>query len=152
MTLEAIKVATNTQWKGPIINTEELCFGFVHPITKETITQYKKLHICSIGQRNLIFAEILGDPYAKKSPLPPGAIGGKGVVGHTHWRWTTGLCGEVRMILYLLQYCSTLFRQSHSLMRILDPPDGGTWVTRGVTLDTKIESAAAAFSNALTLF
>jgi hypothetical protein len=37
MTLEAIKVATNTQWKNPIIETEELCFGVVHPITKETI-------------------------------------------------------------------------------------------------------------------
>ncbi len=43
MTLEAIKVATNTQWKNPIIEIEELCFGVVHPITKETITQYKKL-------------------------------------------------------------------------------------------------------------
>jgi hypothetical protein len=43
MTLEAIKVATNTQWKDPIIDIEELCFGVVHPITKETITQYKKL-------------------------------------------------------------------------------------------------------------
>ena len=43
MTLEAIKVPTNSQWTGPIINIEELCFGVVHPITKETITQYKKL-------------------------------------------------------------------------------------------------------------
>jgi hypothetical protein len=42
MTLEAIKVATNSQWAGPIISIEELCFGVVHPITKETITQYKK--------------------------------------------------------------------------------------------------------------
>jgi hypothetical protein len=43
MTLEAIKVATDTQWKNPIIEIEELCCGVVHPITKETITQYKKL-------------------------------------------------------------------------------------------------------------
>ena len=43
MTLKAIKVATNSQWKGPIIDIKELCFGVMHPITKETITQYKKL-------------------------------------------------------------------------------------------------------------
>ncbi len=43
MTLEAIKVATDTQRKNPIIEMEELCFGIVHPKTKETITQYKKL-------------------------------------------------------------------------------------------------------------
>ena len=67
----------------------------------------------------------------------PGAIKGKGVVGHTHWRWTTGLRGEVRMIVYLLQYCSTLLRQSHSSVRMLNPPDGGTWATRRVTLDSE---------------
>ena len=43
MTLEAFKVATQLQWTGPIIDMEEHCFGFVHPITKQTITQYKKL-------------------------------------------------------------------------------------------------------------
>jgi hypothetical protein len=43
MTLEAIKVATNSQWTGPIINIEEHCFGVVHPVTKQNITQYKKL-------------------------------------------------------------------------------------------------------------
>jgi hypothetical protein len=31
------------QWTGPIINIEEHCFGVVHPITKQRITQYKKL-------------------------------------------------------------------------------------------------------------
>jgi hypothetical protein len=43
ITLKAIQVAINSQWTGPIIDMEELCFGVVHPITKETITQYKKL-------------------------------------------------------------------------------------------------------------
>ncbi len=50
----------------------------------------------------------------------PGAIRGKGIVGHTHWRWTTGLHREVRMIVYLLQYCSTLLCQSHTPCRIPD--------------------------------
>jgi hypothetical protein len=43
MTLKAIKVATNLQWTGPITNIEEHCYGLVHPVTKQTITQYKKL-------------------------------------------------------------------------------------------------------------
>jgi hypothetical protein len=43
MTLEAFKVATSSQWTGPIIDIEEHCFGIVHPVTKQTITQYKKL-------------------------------------------------------------------------------------------------------------
>jgi hypothetical protein len=43
MTLKAITVATNLQWTGPIINIKEHCFGVVHPVTKQTITQYKKL-------------------------------------------------------------------------------------------------------------
>jgi hypothetical protein len=43
MTLKAIKVATNSQWTSPIINIEEHCFGVVHPVTKQTITQYEKL-------------------------------------------------------------------------------------------------------------
>jgi hypothetical protein len=43
MTLEAIKVATYLQWTGPIIDIEEYCCGIVRPITKQTITQYKKL-------------------------------------------------------------------------------------------------------------
>jgi hypothetical protein len=42
MTLKAIKVDTNSQWTGPIIDIEELCYGAMHPITKETIKQYKK--------------------------------------------------------------------------------------------------------------
>jgi hypothetical protein len=43
MTLKAIKVATNSQWTGPIINIKEHCFGVVHPVTKQSITQYKIL-------------------------------------------------------------------------------------------------------------
>jgi hypothetical protein len=43
MTLEAFKVATQLQWTGPIIEIKELCFGVIHPITKQTIMQYKKL-------------------------------------------------------------------------------------------------------------
>jgi hypothetical protein len=43
MTLKAIKVAANSQWTGPIIDIEEHCFRVVHPVTKQTITQYKKL-------------------------------------------------------------------------------------------------------------
>jgi hypothetical protein len=41
--LEANKFTNNIQWTGPLIDIEEHCFGVVHPITKETITQYKKL-------------------------------------------------------------------------------------------------------------
>jgi hypothetical protein len=37
MTLDAIQVATNLQWTGPIIDIEEHCCGVVHPVTKETI-------------------------------------------------------------------------------------------------------------------
>jgi hypothetical protein len=43
MTLEAVKVATDLQWTGPIIDIEEHCCGIVHPITRQTITKYKKL-------------------------------------------------------------------------------------------------------------
>jgi hypothetical protein len=43
MTLEAFKVATQSQWTRPIINIEGHCFGVIHPITKHTIMQYKKL-------------------------------------------------------------------------------------------------------------
>ena len=43
MTLEAFKVATNLQWTCPIINIKEICFGVVHPVTIQTITQYKIL-------------------------------------------------------------------------------------------------------------
>jgi hypothetical protein len=43
MTLETIKVATNLWWTGPIIDIEEHCYGVVHPVTKQSITQYKKL-------------------------------------------------------------------------------------------------------------
>ncbi len=40
---EAFKVATQLQWTGPIIDIKEYCFGVVHPITKQIITQFKKL-------------------------------------------------------------------------------------------------------------
>jgi hypothetical protein len=43
MTLEAFKVATQPKWAGPIIDIKEHCFGVIHPITKLTIIQYKKL-------------------------------------------------------------------------------------------------------------
>jgi hypothetical protein len=43
MQLEATKLATKSQWTGPIIDIEEVCFGVFHPITKQTITQYCKL-------------------------------------------------------------------------------------------------------------
>jgi hypothetical protein len=43
MTLKAFKVATQLQSTGPIIDIEEHCFGVVHPITKQTIMQYKEL-------------------------------------------------------------------------------------------------------------
>ncbi len=43
MTLKSIKDATNSQWTGPIINIKEHCFRVVHPVTEQTITQYKKL-------------------------------------------------------------------------------------------------------------
>jgi hypothetical protein len=31
------------QYKGPVIEIEEYCNGLVHPVTKETITHYRKL-------------------------------------------------------------------------------------------------------------
>jgi len=31
------------QYTGPLINIEEYCYGIVHPVTKETITRYRKL-------------------------------------------------------------------------------------------------------------
>jgi hypothetical protein len=31
------------QYTGPIIDIEEYCYGVVHPVTKETITHYRKL-------------------------------------------------------------------------------------------------------------
>jgi hypothetical protein len=43
MQLKAIKLATKSQWTGPIIGIEEGCFGVVHPVTKQTITKYWKL-------------------------------------------------------------------------------------------------------------
>jgi hypothetical protein len=43
MTLKVFKVATQSQWTGSIINIKEHCFGVAHPITKQTIKQYKKL-------------------------------------------------------------------------------------------------------------
>jgi hypothetical protein len=41
--LEATKLATKSQWTGSIIDIKEVCFGVVHPVTKQTITQYRKL-------------------------------------------------------------------------------------------------------------
>jgi hypothetical protein len=43
MQLEANKLATKSQWTGPFIDIEEVFFGVVHPVTKQTITQYWKL-------------------------------------------------------------------------------------------------------------
>jgi hypothetical protein len=43
MTLKAIKVATDLKSTGPIIDIKEHCCGIVHPVTKQTITQFKKL-------------------------------------------------------------------------------------------------------------
>jgi hypothetical protein len=43
MTHEAFTVATSSQFTRPIINIKEHCFGVAHPVTKQTITQYKKL-------------------------------------------------------------------------------------------------------------
>ncbi len=31
------------QYMGPLIDIEEYCYGVVHPVTKETITHYRKL-------------------------------------------------------------------------------------------------------------
>jgi hypothetical protein len=31
------------QYTGPLIDIEEYCYGVVHPVTKETITHYRKL-------------------------------------------------------------------------------------------------------------
>jgi hypothetical protein len=43
MRLEANKFANHNQLTGPLIDIEDHCFGVVHPVTNETITQYKKL-------------------------------------------------------------------------------------------------------------
>jgi hypothetical protein len=43
MQLKATKLATKSQWTGPIIEIEEVCFGVVHPVTKNIITYYRKL-------------------------------------------------------------------------------------------------------------
>jgi hypothetical protein len=43
MTFDAKKSATESQWIGPIIDIKEYCYGVVHPVTKQTITQYCKL-------------------------------------------------------------------------------------------------------------
>jgi hypothetical protein len=43
MTLEAKKSAAESQRTGPIIDIEEYCYGILHPVTKQTITQYCKL-------------------------------------------------------------------------------------------------------------
>ena len=43
MRLNANKFTNHDQWTGPLIDIEDHCFGVVHPVTKETITQYKKL-------------------------------------------------------------------------------------------------------------
>jgi hypothetical protein len=31
------------QYTGPLIDIEEYCYGVVHPVTKESITHYRKL-------------------------------------------------------------------------------------------------------------
>jgi hypothetical protein len=43
MQLKANKLATKSQWTGPFTDIDEVCFGVVHPIIKQTITQYWKL-------------------------------------------------------------------------------------------------------------
>ena len=43
MQLVAHKLTNHNQYPGPLIDIEDHCFGVVHPVTKETITQYKKL-------------------------------------------------------------------------------------------------------------
>jgi hypothetical protein len=43
MQLKATKLATKSQWTGPIVDIEEVCFGVIHPVTKQIITQYWKL-------------------------------------------------------------------------------------------------------------
>jgi hypothetical protein len=43
MQLKAIKLATKSQWTGPFIDIKEVCFGVVHPVTKQSVTQYWKL-------------------------------------------------------------------------------------------------------------
>ena len=43
MRLEANNITSPSHQTGPTIDIEEYCCGVVHPITKETITQYKKL-------------------------------------------------------------------------------------------------------------
>jgi hypothetical protein len=43
MQLKATKLATKSQWTGHIIDIKEVCFGVIHPVTKQTITQYRKL-------------------------------------------------------------------------------------------------------------
>jgi hypothetical protein len=40
---EAKQHATTSQWTSHRVDIEEYCFGVVHPITKQTITQYRKL-------------------------------------------------------------------------------------------------------------
>ncbi len=34
---------TESQWTGPIIDIEEYYYGIMHPVTKQTITHYRKL-------------------------------------------------------------------------------------------------------------
>ena len=43
MKLKAFKVTTSAQWTRPSNGIVEHCFSVVYPVTKETITQYKKL-------------------------------------------------------------------------------------------------------------
>jgi hypothetical protein len=43
MTLAAKKATAESQWTGPIIDIEEYCYGVVHPVTRQTITHYRKL-------------------------------------------------------------------------------------------------------------
>jgi hypothetical protein len=38
MQLKAAKLATKSQWTGLIMDIKEVCFGVIHPVTKQTIT------------------------------------------------------------------------------------------------------------------
>jgi hypothetical protein len=55
LTLAAKKATAESQWTGPIIDIEEYCYGIVHPVTKQTITHYRKL---------------MNDPHLKNLWLP----------------------------------------------------------------------------------
>jgi hypothetical protein len=45
MQLKATKLATKSQWTGPIINIKEVCFGVIHPATKQPSHNIGKGHL-----------------------------------------------------------------------------------------------------------